>query len=47
MENLGYPGNIRRTAKHSSGEYLFLLGQDDLIQKIFLITILKYLGITQ
>jgi glycosyltransferase involved in cell wall biosynthesis len=36
-DNLGYPGNIRRTANHSSGEYLFLLGQDDLIPKDILI----------
>lgn len=37
VDNLGYPGNIRRTAKHSSGEYLFLLGQDDLIPKDILV----------
>jgi glycosyltransferase involved in cell wall biosynthesis len=42
-DNLGYPGNIRRTAEQSSGEYLFLLAQDDLIPKDILIHYLEIL----
>jgi glycosyltransferase involved in cell wall biosynthesis len=30
-KNLGYPGNISRASKYSSGEYIFLIGQDDLL----------------
>jgi glycosyltransferase involved in cell wall biosynthesis len=41
-DNLGYPGNIRRAANYSSGEYLFYLDKMILYQKIFLFTILKF-----
>ncbi len=30
-QNLGYPGNLERSRQYSTGEILFLMGQDDLL----------------
>ena len=40
-KNLGYPGNLERTRQKATGEFLYLMGQDDILGKDALINTLK------
>jgi glycosyltransferase involved in cell wall biosynthesis len=40
-KNLGYPGNLEHTRQKATGEFLYLMGQDDILGKDALINTLK------